>query len=108
MRLVDALLATPAPILPPGISLNVNYPSISDTCSDASAFSFVLSRIFDDPLVKDVETCGSDHLPTESDVIGEAGCKASVSVFDASTKLDANVANQTFVLEKLNSILTCA
>ncbi|KAF7331161.1 Survival protein sure-like phosphatase/nucleotidase [Mycena sanguinolenta] len=103
---LDVLLASSAPILPSGISLNVNYPSTT-SCTSVSDFKFVLTRIFADPFVTDVNPCGNPHLPTESSVISMAGCFATVSVFDASTKLDANAANQAIVLDKLASILTC-
>ncbi|KAJ6476288.1 sure-like protein [Mycena sanguinolenta] len=107
VNFLDVLLASSAPILPSGISLNVNYPSTT-SCTSVSDFKFVLTRIFADPFVTDVDTCGTTHLPTESSVISMSGCFATVSVFDASTKLDADAANQAIVLAKLASILTCS
>ncbi|KZT25032.1 survival protein sure-like phosphatase/nucleotidase [Neolentinus lepideus HHB14362 ss-1] len=102
--LVNALLASPAPYLPTGIVLNVNYPSLSD-CSSASDYEFVLTRILSDSSATDVQTCGTTHLPAESDVVG--GCYASVSVYNASTKADVDAATQEFVLNRLGNFLTC-
>ncbi|KAI8972590.1 sure-like protein [Trametes punicea] len=94
------------PLLPPGIIVNVNYAAI-DNCPTAASYSWVLSRLVWDVFQTDVETCGSDHLPTESDVV-DAGCFASVSVLDANTKLDANATVQAQVLERLQGLpLTC-
>ncbi|KAJ7737903.1 sure-like protein [Mycena maculata] len=107
IELLDVLLASSAPILPPGISLNVNYPSTS-SCTSTSAFKFVLTRINSDPSATDVETCGTTNLPTESSVVGMSGCFSSVSVFNASTKDDVNAATQAVVLAKLESILSCS
>ncbi|KAF8183740.1 sure-like protein [Mycena galopus ATCC 62051] len=107
VRLLDVLLASSAPILPSGISLNVNYPSTA-SCTSAAAFNFVLTRINADSGATDVETCGTTHLPTESSVISKAGCFSTVSVFNASTKNDVDVATQAIVLAKLTSILTCS
>ncbi|KAF7373322.1 Acid phosphatase [Mycena sanguinolenta] len=104
---IDVLLASSAPILPSGISLNVNYPSTT-SCTSASAFKFVLTRINADSGATDVETCGTTHLPTESSVIAKAGCFATVSVFNANTKANVNAATQAIVLAKLASILTCS
>ncbi|KAJ7147296.1 survival protein sure-like phosphatase/nucleotidase [Mycena filopes] len=108
VELFNVLLASPAPILPPGISLNVNYPATSGACTAASAFKFVLTRINANSGAVDVQTCGTNHLPTESSVISKSGCFATVSVFNASTKGDVNAATQGVVLAKLASILTCS
>ncbi|KAK7029867.1 survival protein sure-like phosphatase/nucleotidase [Favolaschia claudopus] len=107
VRLLNVLLASSAPILPSGISLNVNFPSTS-SCTSASAFKFVLTRINSNSGATDVQTCGTTHLPTESSVVAKSGCFASVSVFDAGTKGDVNAATQAVVLGKLSSILTCS
>lgn len=96
-----------APLLPPGITLNVNYPAIDD-CPAASDYRWVFSRIVSNILATDVYTCGSTTLPSESDVVGTTGCYASVSVMDASTKLDVNASTQALVLERLNKLpLSC-
>lgn len=104
------LVASGAPYLPGGVWLNVNYPAVSSTtCSSAASFKFVLSRInsASSSTPTDVETCGSDRLPTETKVVGTSGCYASISVGIASSKGDASAANQTIVLGKLKTILSC-
>ncbi|KAK7440001.1 hypothetical protein VKT23_017254 [Stygiomarasmius scandens] len=106
---VDALLAgadETTPILPPGIVLNVNYPAING-CSSSEDYSFVLSRILQDDSATDVSTCGTDHLPTESNVVATSGCFVSVSVFNASTKADVDADAQAFVLDRLGDFLSC-
>lgn len=83
IKFLSALLSTSStPILPPNVSLNVNYPAI-DSCTSVSDFDFVLSRIYSDSSAVDVDTCGSTHLPTESTVVNTDGCFASVSVFNS-------------------------
>ncbi|PPQ65456.1 hypothetical protein CVT24_010787 [Panaeolus cyanescens] len=106
LKFTAALLNTSGPILPDGISLNVNFASTSGNCNSASAFKFVFTRINSDSKAVDVETCGSTKLPTESSAI-KKGCIATVSVFNASNKGDVNAATQQVVLNKLQSILTC-
>lgn len=106
----QALLASGAPYLPAGTWLNVNYPEVDgNTCNSADEFRFVLSRInaatvFTAP---DVETCGSDRLPTETAVVDAEGCYASVSVGDASDKTTTGAENQAVVLAKLEAIFSC-
>ncbi|KAJ3800134.1 sure-like protein [Lentinula aff. detonsa] len=109
LKFLDALLSDlhPGPILPAGISLNVNYPSITN-CANEADFDFVLTRIVADPSATDVETCGTTHLPAESDVVALEGCFASVSVFDASTLSDVDAATQEAVLNRLIDLLKCA
>ena len=86
--------------------MNVNYAAIDD-CPSADAYKFVFSRLVWDPLETDTETCGSDHLPDESSVVG-GGCYASVSVLSASSKLDVNATTQAQVFARLQSLpLTC-
>jgi hypothetical protein len=106
------LNAGPKPYLPSNVYINVNFPASSSTsCSSASDFRFVLSRIY--PAVpvltpKDVVTCGNGgRLPTESSVTGSKGCLVSVSVGKASTKGDASAAEQQAVLNRLRGVLTC-
>ncbi|KAK7031044.1 hypothetical protein VNI00_013834 [Paramarasmius palmivorus] len=113
VRFVNALLAGAAggPILPPGISLNVNYVRTNTTnCASSDDFKFILTRVLPDPLklFRDVTTCGTSHLPDESAVINaEAGCFATVSVFQAKNTLDADANTQKFVLDRLGSLLSC-
>ncbi|KAF5391961.1 hypothetical protein D9757_003262 [Collybiopsis confluens] len=111
IELIDALLSSPAPgpLLPENVSLNVNYPSTTSnsSCTSISDFKFVLTRVLPDPLVTDVETCGTNHLPAESDVVEMEGCFASVSVFDVNSYLDVDAATQAVVLNRLGSFLSC-
>jgi 5'-nucleotidase len=110
VRFTNALVAAGAPYLPTGYALNVNFPAAGagTACTSGDSFEFVLSRVhwaLDLPV--DVKTCGSSSLPTETSVVDTAGCYASVSVFKASTKLDAGKNEQAAVLSKLGSLLTC-
>lgn len=56
----------------------------------------------------DVETCGRTVLPAESTVVG-AGCFASVSVMNATTKADVDASVQGAVLGRLSpsGLLSC-
>ena len=111
MALTNTLLSTSRPFLPSGILLNVNYAAIvPGSCDTAQAFKFVLTRI-NNPSTgtpADVQTCGTNRLPTEESVVRGGGCFASVSVMNATTKGDADASMQSVVLGKLGSILTCA
>lgn len=109
-QVTQTLIASGTPYLPDGIWLNVNYPaSTTRSCSSAADFSFVLSRINSATAgtAADVQTCGSNRLPTETTVVNTSGCFASISVGVASSKGDASAANQAVVLGKLESILSC-
>lgn len=105
VKFVQALTSAEGPILPPNISINVNYPSIS-LCPEPFDFSFILSRILEDDTATDVEQCGTTHLPAESNVVTE-GCFVSVSVFNASNKADVGADTQAFVLNRISGILSC-
>ncbi|KAI0334145.1 sure-like protein [Cubamyces sp. BRFM 1775] len=112
------LLSSPGagPVLPPGITLNVNYGSTTFSssgtpngdCSSAGDFTWVFTRILQNDSEMDVETCGSTHLPDETTVV-HAGCFASVSVMNASTKADVDAATQGAVLARLqpSGLLSC-
>ncbi|KAK7440035.1 hypothetical protein VKT23_017286 [Stygiomarasmius scandens] len=103
----NALLASPSrPILPSGIILNVNYPSISE-CHYASDFSFILTRVQPSSRSTDVRTCGTNRLPVERDVVYMEGCFATVSVINAHTKSDVDAATQDVVLSRLGGLLKC-
>ncbi|KAF7307746.1 SurE domain-containing protein [Mycena kentingensis (nom. inval.)] len=109
VKFLDVLLASPAPILPAGVSLNVNFPEVEGSCTTVDSFRFVLTRLLWNFLPIDVETCGTKVLPDESSVVGEDGaCQVSVSVFNPATKLDVGASTQEIVLNKLSSILSCA
>lgn len=95
------------PILPSGVFLSVNYPSIDD-CPAQSDFKWVLSRNLDNIFATDVELCGSTTLPSESTVVGTSGCYASVTVLDAETKLDVDSTLQAAILMRLSDLpLSC-
>ncbi|KAL0952767.1 hypothetical protein HGRIS_006995 [Hohenbuehelia grisea] len=103
----QVLVASGAPILPRGISVNVNFPSTS-SCQSESSFRWVFTRILANSRATDVTTCGTNHLPVESDVVRGSGCSVSVSVFNASTKADVDAATQGVVLRKLAALpLSC-
>lgn len=105
-QLLTSAEQTGSAVLPHGISLNVNYPSING-CGSTSSFHFVLSRINSASGSNDVSWCGSSRLPTESSVVGTSGCFVSISVFNASTKGDVDASTQGVVLAKIQNILTC-
>ncbi|KAJ8062323.1 hypothetical protein OCU04_008870 [Sclerotinia nivalis] len=106
---VDALTASSTPYLPEKTFLNVNYPQTAG-CTKVSDYSFVFSRIYTAVAGvsgSDVVTCNNGgRLPTETTVIGTSGCYASISI-GGTNKRDATAANQSIVLNKLSSILTC-
>ena len=103
---VSALTSTPGPYLPPGVVVNVNYAAI-DNCPTSASYRWVFSRLVWNIFETDFETCDSDHLPSESRVVG-AGCYASVSVISSSSKLDVNSTLQGQVFERLQSLpVTC-
>jgi len=111
-RLTDEVVAAGTPYLPAGVWLNVNFPEVDEAggvCTDPAEFRFVLSRInpglLSDP---DVEHCGGTRLPTETEVVNNAGgCYVSVSVGDANDKTTAAADMQAVVLEKLGHLFTC-
>ncbi|CDO70417.1 hypothetical protein BN946_scf184999.g58 [Trametes cinnabarina] len=118
--LVSALFKSASsgqPILPAGVTLNVNFgpTSLSSSgkpkgkCASTSDFKFVFTRIH--PAAKhdkDVETCVSTHLPDETTVL-HSGCYATVSVMDAHTKEDVDAKTQSAVLERLtpSGLMSC-
>ncbi|KAI8972587.1 sure-like protein [Trametes punicea] len=113
----STLLSSPIrPILPPGITLNVNYGSTTFSssgtpngdCASADDFTWVFTRIIANNSATDVETCGSTHLPAETTVV-QSGCFASVSVMNATTKADVDAATQGAVLARLqpSGLLSC-
>jgi len=108
---ITKLITKSKPYLPTGVGLNVNFPpSDGTTCSKASDFKFILTRMNPDlnPFTDDVDHCGSVHLPTESTVSdAAAGCYVSISGFKAGWKVDISAADQAVVLQKLGSLLTC-
>lgn len=108
-KFVQALIAPSGAFLPPGIALNVNYPSSTGSCTSASAFKFILTRINSaaSGAPADVTTCGRSRLPTESSTVSTSGCKISVSVMNATTKGDVSASTQSTVLTRLSSLISC-
>ncbi|KAI1655838.1 sure-like protein [Daldinia decipiens] len=107
-QFTNAVIAAGTPYLPDDVFLNVNFPKAEGDCTDPAKFKWVLSRI--NPGVfseRDVETCGTDRLPTESSVVGAGGCQISVSVGDSTDKTTAPADKQAIVLQKLGSLLSC-
>lgn len=106
--LVNQIVDSGKPYLPDDVFLNVNFPKVEDKCTKASDFKWVLTRInpgvFSAP---DVEWCGDDRLPTETEVILGGGCHISVSIGDAKDKTTVNDDRQATVLAKLKDILVC-
>ncbi|KAF8890691.1 survival protein sure-like phosphatase/nucleotidase [Infundibulicybe gibba] len=107
LKFVNTLLANPAgsPLIPAGVSVNVNYAPTTN-CPSASSFSFIFTRLLPSTTATDVVTCGRNQLPDETSTI-RSGCFATVSVFNASTKLDVSATFQGAVLNKVQSILSC-
>lgn len=103
---IRRLLANPQPLLPPNITLNVNYAA-TDNCTSVSDFSFIFTRVNVNATAMDVETCGTNHLPDETTVVTGTGCHASVSVLDANRKTDVDADTQGLVLKNLSGLLTC-
>ena len=109
-NVTQSLVASGKPYLPSDVWLNVNFPAVSgSTCSSPADVKFVLSRINSatSSTAKDVMTCGSTRLPTETTVADTSGCYASISVGNAVAKTDANTTEQAIVLKKLQNILSC-
>lgn len=106
VQYTEALFAAGSdPLLPPGIIVSVNYPSISN-CSDASDYKWVLARNLWDPFASDFAACPSDGsvLPTEGHVVGTEGCYNSVAVLNATTKLDVDATLQGEVYSRLREL----
>lgn len=109
LNVTSQIIKSGAPYLPEGVWLNVNFPKVSETrCNTVNRFQFILTRInlgiFSS---KDTEWCGTDRLPTETEVILKSGCYASISVGDAEDKTTVDAARQKLVLAKLKPILSC-
>ncbi len=85
--------------------LNVNYPPLGKrpNCSNAGDIKWVLTRALPTIFKDDIVTCGNGgKLPTELEVVEESdSCFASVSVLNASSKMDAGRDAQQAVLETL-------
>lgn len=110
-KVVETITKRAGRYMPRGTWVNVNFPTSNDTtCSSAKDFKFVFSRIMTASAMSgsDVRTCGDGgRLPTETAVLHTPGCYASISVGNATTKLDVSAAQQRYVLNRLTSILSC-
>ncbi|EXA41766.1 hypothetical protein FOQG_02174 [Fusarium oxysporum f. sp. raphani 54005] len=106
--LVKKIVDSGKPYLPKDVYLNVNFGKVEGTCTDASKFQWVLTRINTGLLSeRDTEWCGENRLPTETEVALKDGCFASISVGDAADKTTADAARQKVVLGKLKDMLVC-
>lgn len=108
-QLTQKIIDSGKPYLPNDTFLNVNFPKVEGKCATAADFKWVLSRINPGGLSgRDVDWCGDDRLPTETEVFLTGGCHISISVGDAHDKTTANgPARQGIVLEKLRDMLSC-
>ncbi|KAH8101318.1 sure-like protein [Cristinia sonorae] len=101
------LAPTSRPVLPPNITLNVNFAPISSKCSAPGDFKFILTRLAADSDATDVRTCGSSHLPNEIEVAAiqviTGKCIATVSVISAVDQKDVDASSQAFVLDRMGS-----
>ena len=109
LNVTQTIISSGAPYLPVNVWLNINFPEVTETkCNNPAQFKFILTRInwgiFSQ---KDVQWCGSDRLPTETDVILRKQCLVSISVGDAADKTTVDAARQKVVLDKLKPILSC-
>ncbi|PSS30862.1 hypothetical protein PHLCEN_2v2589 [Hermanssonia centrifuga] len=92
-----------SPLLPPGVTINVNFPTLTDECT-ASDIQWVFTRSLPSIFSNDVVVCDNGgKLPTEGDVIA-AGCFASVTVLDADTKLTVGKELQADVFARLSGL----
>lgn len=109
LRFIKQLLAKRLPfipLIPRGVSINVNYPSTVN-CSTPAHFSFIFTRINPaNTTDRDIEICGNKQLPAEATTI-TMGCFATVSVFNATTKGDVSAAIQKAVFKKVAPIISC-
>jgi len=101
------------PILPKNIWLNVNFSFSNNTagiCGSTEEFKFIFTRINNATVANgDIDVCNNHGtLPTEDFVFDlPKGCFTTISVANATDKLDADATNQEFVHERISSILSC-
>lgn len=100
---VDTLFNSGDATLPQQVIANVNYAAI-DECSSPDDYKWVFTRNRRDSSAMDVETCGSDHLPSEAEVVLGKGCYISVSAISAVTKTDVDATTQAAVLAQLQEL----
>lgn len=102
---VNKLLDGPGDVLPSHTFLNVNFAP-TDNCPTTESFKFIFTRLIPNPFVKDVNTCGKDHLPDETTTVAR-GCFASITALDDRLKLDVGKEKQAQVLDRLNGLVSC-
>lgn len=109
LNLTSTIVRIGAPYLPADVWLNVNFPEVTSShCNNPNQFKFILTRInWGIFSAKDTPWCGSDRLPTETEIILKKQCLVSVSVGDANDKTTADAARQKIVLDKIKPILSC-
>ncbi len=93
-------------IAPAGYSVNINFSSTGSCSNDANNYKWIATRLLKSAMDSDTTRCDSKNLPDETTVSG-AGCYATVSVFDATTKGDAPAAAQKAVFDRLDTLLAC-
>lgn len=109
LNLTSRLIASGAPYLPNGTYLNVNFAAVTATsCTSASAYQWVYTRVYPDLLADDIELCGSDTLPQETTVVhSDDGCYVSVSAASCSDKGTASKEVQQAVYDKIGDMFVC-
>ncbi|KAF8891712.1 survival protein sure-like phosphatase/nucleotidase [Infundibulicybe gibba] len=109
LKYVNTFLALPGAILPPGISVNVNFSPVAPptNCSAPEDFSFIFTRLNASTTDEDVFHCGTNHLPDEISVILTPGCFVTISAINATIKRDVDAGIQAHVLNRLRPIVSC-
>ncbi|KAF8890685.1 sure-like protein [Infundibulicybe gibba] len=108
LKYVNTFLALPGRLLPPGITVNVNFsPITADSCTSPRDFTFIFTRLNASTIDRDVFHCGTDHLPDESTLINGPGCFASITALNATSKLDVDAKIQASVLNRVRPIVRC-
>ena len=85
--------------------VDVDYPTTGD-CPNPHDHSLIVIRNLPNSDVVDVETCGSDGLPSEAEVVVGKECCISAFVIDAHTKTDAHGSVQRLVMIQPCSVIT--
>ena len=85
--------------------VNVNYPTTGD-CPNLHDHKSVVTRKLPNSDAVDVETCGSDRLPSDAEVVVGKECCISAFVIDARTKTDAHGSVQRLVMIQPCSVST--
>ncbi|KAI0337676.1 sure-like protein [Trametopsis cervina] len=112
LRALSSQWPTDPLLLPKGVLLNVNFPTVTPTCVAApDTVKWIFTRALPAVVIlgvspRDVEICdNAGRLPTEASVMGiSGGCYATVSVLDGLTKTDASSDIQANVLRRLGGL----